>query len=481
MRFGWQPLTAILMILGSTQARAADVAVPISQYLPFEMPQARELKASKKKVFAHYFTQFPLSIDNRSAEDDYYTKQYLAPDGENGKHKAYGGFLRDRPLPRAPRPEANWPLLDKEEEVRRADAIGLDGFSCDLLGYEGGHWKAALDLLDAAQHVDPNFKILLMPDMEAAFKQNPEKLSDAILALSKYPAAYRMDDGRLVVSPYRAELQTPEWWKNWLADMKAKGVDIAFVPLFHAWSSHAQDYASISTGMSDWGWRSPEVNKKWRDIPAQAHKFVPIWMMPVAPQDARPRPTIYWEAGNSENYRVMWENAILGRADWVQLITWNDYSENTHVSPSAGTQWSFYDLTAYYTVWFKTGTPPKIRRDALLYFYRNQSTEAQPDLSLQTKPFSPTNGSDAPRNEIEVIAFLTQPGTVEISVGGETKSADYPAGMNSFRAPLREGKPVFRLTREGKTVIETAGKFEISNRITYQDPLYRGGSSLREP
>jgi hypothetical protein len=58
-----------------------------------------------------------------------------------------------------------------------------------------------------------------------------------------------------------------------------------------------------------------------------AHDRGKIWMQPVSVQDARPSQAIYDEANNSENLRVTWNAAIKG-ADWVQIPTWNDYSEN---------------------------------------------------------------------------------------------------------------------------------------------------------
>src|SRR5258706_14564015 len=38
--------------------------------LPFAIPDAAALYGSTKKVFAHYFYPFPLSIDNRPPEQD---------------------------------------------------------------------------------------------------------------------------------------------------------------------------------------------------------------------------------------------------------------------------------------------------------------------------------------------------------------------------------------------------------------------------
>ena len=468
--------SVVLSIVLGAPSRAETGAALLSSELPFNQPALPVLRALPKKVFAHYFTQFPLSIDNQAPPQDYYTLQYLAPEGEKGKHRLAGGYLRDRPLPQLPRPESNWQALNYQAEVRRAGAIGLDGFSVDILSFEGEHWERVRQLLDAAQRVDPGFKILLMPDMEAAFKDHPEKLAEAIRQLAAHPAVYRWPDGRLVVAPFNAQRQTAAWWKNWLEKLKEQGVDIAFLPLFQGWRTYAKDFAPISAGFSDWGWRTPKAQASWRDVPQQAHQFVPVWMAPVSPQDFRPYAFKFWEAGNSENFRVMWENAIAGGADWVQLITWNDYSEHTEIAPSTGIQSAFYDLSAYYISQFKTGRPPVLRRDALYYFYRKHSTTASP--AKQTQQFAPVaSDRDPPRDEIELLALLTSPGRLEIEIGGQTKSLEAPGGLTSFCVPLNEGRPIFRLRRSGQPVITVTGAFQISNTIDYQDLLYHAGSS----
>lgn len=444
---------------------------------PFDQPSVASLRASEKKVFAHYFTQFPISIDNKPSASDYYQNGYLNPNGESGKHITYGGYLRDRPLPRTVRPEANWAAQDMDQEVRLAVTLGLDGFACDLLSNKGYHLERTKMLLEAADRTDRGFKIMLMPDMDV-FKSIPDSLARVIRTLNTYPAAYRLADGRLVVSPYNAQQMSAAWWSFWLATMKNQGIDIAFVPVFQDWSKYAPGYSSISYGMSDWGWRSPKTQTSWRNVPAQAKAYASVWMMPVAPQDMRPKSQTYAEAGNSEEYRVMWENAILGNADWVQLITWNDYSEHTCITPSIGTQYSFYDLTAWYTTWFKTGTMPEIKRDVLYYFYRIHSISAS---HQQPKPFAIAAGTDIPRNEIELLAFLVSPGILEIEINGKKSRRDASAGMSSFKVPLAQGFPIFRLLRGNKTKIVLKGAFEINNTITYQNLLYYGGSNSRLP
>lgn len=468
-------------VLATTLAlnTATDLAAINKAAWPFSQPALATLRASAKKVFAHYFVPFPISIDNRTPDSDYYSVNYLSPSGEGGKFAGSGGFIKQRPLPRPVVASATWDQTDVAQDVRRAAALGIDGFAVDLLETTGANWARAVRLMDVANSIDTGFKVMLMPDMEAEFKQKPGNLLPALRILARHPAAYRLADGRLVVSPYNAQNQNVAWWKSLLATLKAEGIDVAFFPVFQGWSGYAPTYAAISYGMSDWGDRSPTVNRSGIFTPSRVHAYGTKWMAPVSPQDARPKDFIYWEARNSENYRVMWENAIRGGADWVQIITWNDYSESTEVAPSSGTQWSFYDLTAYYTTWFKTGTMPAVNRDMLMYFHRKHSTAAAANLAKQTRPYGRVTGSDTAANDVEVLAFATAASTLELTVGGKTTTQSVAAGMTSVRVPLAEGTPSFRLLRGGAAVATVMSGFPINNSITYQDLLYRSGSSTR--
>src|SRR6186713_3368986 len=82
-------------------------------------PQERVGKGSRL-VFAHYFPPYPISLDNLDSAVDYYSTQYLNPGGQEGQYSEFGGMLRDRPLPRAPRSAVNWRELDLMQEVSQA-------------------------------------------------------------------------------------------------------------------------------------------------------------------------------------------------------------------------------------------------------------------------------------------------------------------------------------------------------------------------
>ena len=451
---------------------------------PFDMPSVETLRSSSKKTYAHFMSApgFLLSIDNMEPVRDYFTTVYMS---RTGQYAATGGYQRIRPLPRPPRPESNWRDIDLDEWVRSAIAIGLDGFAIDLLGTSSQNANVTRLLLQTAHRVDPGFKILLIPDM-AVFgtsEDNLNTLAPFIKELANYPAALRTDDGKLIICPYAGNLIQPQgktalqWWTEWINAMSADGIEIAFMPFLMGSAAHADrnTFKDISYGMALWGAHSPWEAENQLNLPSQMRQYTDLFMMGVLPYYYRTRTGHYDEAANSDLYRIAWRNAIEGGADWVQIITWNDYTESA-MAPSTGQQYTFYDLTAYYNVWFKTGVQPTITKDALYYFYRRHDTRTVPSVQTPTILLTPEN---PPKNEIELLAFLTQPGTLEIQIGTTRERKDVPAGINSFKIPLRTGTPIFRLYRNGEKVITLPGVFEIVRSIRYQDLQYYGGSNTR--
>jgi Glycosyl hydrolase family 71 len=433
--------------------------------LPITMPTADVLFNSPKKVFAHYFYMFPLSIDNKWSAQDYYNVQYLNKSGESGKWTPQGGFLRQRPLGVPVGPASNWRLLNTENEVRMAIARGITGFTIDVLSVKeatdnDGHLQL---LLRAAQAVDPRFKIVVMPDI-AQFKSDADSVTKIIASVAASPAAYRLADGRLVVTAFNAGGNPPEWWASIIKQLNAQGIKIAFVPTFLGWQGKATAFADLSYGFGDWGTATPSGARSMQSDPDAAHAINgKIYMMPVDPQQYRPKDPGYWEAENSEAFRSAWTSAITGNADWVQIVTWSDFSESSQIEPytdatlarDIGT--GYYDLNGYYSAWFLTGHQPAITHDVLYYFYRREPTNAS--SPAQSLPIHITNST--PKNDIELVAFLTSPGTLKITIGQKDYLQNATAGITSFRVPLQPGVPTFSLMRNGSNVFSFQGAIQI--------------------
>src|SRR5882762_4024190 len=219
----------LLLVIGSAYTLTAQ-AQPggvhqLDACLPITMPTADVLFNSPKKVFAHYFYMFPLSIDNKPSAQDYYNVQWLNKNGESGKWSRQGGFLRQRPLGLPVKSDPSWRLLNTQDEVRMAIARGITGFTIDVLSVKeatdkDGHLQL---LLRAAQAVDPRFKIVVMPDI-AQFKSDADSVTKIIAAAAASPAAYKLADGRLVVTAFNAGANPPEWWSSIFQRLRAQGI-----------------------------------------------------------------------------------------------------------------------------------------------------------------------------------------------------------------------------------------------------------------
>jgi hypothetical protein len=454
--------------------------------LPAAMPSTGALFNSSKRVFAHYFNPYPLSIDNAASADDYYNRNYLTKTGESSKWAAQGGFLRQRPAGVTVSPKTNWLQLNMEREVSAAIARGITGFTFDSLSAtDATDSNSALHLMLGAAHtVDSRFKIMVMPDI-TALGSDSNAVVEIIAAAAASPAAYRLSDGRLVVTAFDAGLNPPSWWQSVISRLASQGIHIAFVPTFLGWSSVADAFAPFSYGFGDWGSATVGNSSAQQGDPEIAHKTGKIFMMPVDPQQYRPKDSVYWEAGNSGAFRDAWNSSIQGDADWIQLVTWNDFTETSAISPTTdatlqrtiGT--GFYNLTGYYASWFLNGEQPKITHDVLYYFYRREATTA----ASPAQKDKVTLVTGTAENNIELLAFLTSPGVLKITVGGKTYTQNAAAGVVSFKVPSQAGTPLFTLSRSGADVFSFHGGVPIYGSAGLpsgiQDLTYWNGSASK--
>ncbi len=463
-------------------ADAGDAAEGGPAWLPIDLPSQATLKSSTHKVFAHYFTPYPISIDNKDSSVDYYTLQYLDPNGESGMHAAYGGLLRERPLPRPVDPSADWQLDDMKTEVMNADAAGLDGFTIDMLSLTGYNWTRLVTLVQAAQAVDPSFHIVLMPDATTSTVSDPAALAAAIAGLvgTYGKTLYTLEDGRLVISPFDPEVVGAAYWQAWITTMKTQySIDVALVPCFLNYGANVAAFDAFSYGFSNWGSRNPLDNGNIASAITDAHGRNKIWMQPVSIQDERPRSKIYDEANNSENLRVTWNGAVAG-ADWVQIPTWNDYSEGAEVAPSTGTGWSPLDISAYYLVQLKLGAAPPIVRDVIYLSHRVQQAGAT--VTNETEPMVlRANGSPA-RDDVEVLSFLTAPASIDVTIGGVKQTYAAPAGIYAQTYPLGAGAISAAASRNATVIATATSPYPVvMGSVPIQDLGYRFTSSGRGP
>ena len=288
---------------------------------------------------------------------------------------------------------------------------------------------------------------------------------------SESPAVMRTAEGKMVISMWLTERHSVEWWKTVLAELERLGRPAALVTQFNSMNKLGE-FAPIVAGMGHWGPRTPRKTG-WIEA---ARKWTPLVVAPVAPHDIRSRGSIFWEAKNFDTLRQTWQMAIEEGADWVFINTWSDYSEQA-MAPSTAIGFAPYDLSAYYLQWFKMGEPPAITRDVIYYSYRRHHSSLEPAHGRKWKVVAEGENREV-RDEIELLAFLKEPGQLQIRIGDEVMTKEAPQGVTSFKVPLPRGKsftPEFALVREGRTLLLEAGRYVVLDRIEYPNMLYHSG------
>jgi Glycosyl hydrolase family 71. len=431
-------------------------------------------------VFAHYFPPYPISLDNVTPSSDYYTRNYLSPWGEGSAYLAVGGLLRARPLPRAPL-SGNWRVADLTTEVDQAADAGINGFTVDVLSLSGMNWTTTTDLMAAATASGRAFHVVPNLDVTTSIGQtSPAQVAASLAQLYASAAAYRLPDGRYVLSTFKAEGESVAWWSQVTSILKnTYHKPIALISVFlNSSDTNMKAFAPISWAESIWGQRTPATIAMMPDYAAKAHALGVKWMAPVAVQDERPRSALYAEAGNTATLRASWQQAITDGADMAQLVTWNDYSENTSFAPSPAHGHAFLDISAYYEKWFRSGAAPALTRDEIIVTHRIQMYSAIPQVgTLLMKPT--LNGTYmAPRNTVEVLAMLRAPATVRVTIGTHVYSVAVAAGVHALTFPLALGTVKASAIRNGTTIMALTSPHTVVSKPEVQDLQYYAAGAV---
>lgn len=423
------------------EARIRELEAPPVTATPglfFKRDDAAE-KASAKKVFAHFFGPYPLTWSNKAPGQDIYETTYLPVQGEGGKHAAYGGFLRDRPISNAPY-AGDWMRAQMAEEIANAVRYSIDGFYIDMLGLSGANWDRYVALADEASANFPGFYVVPMVDTNGATGAAP--IADAARAVNVFlskPSAYRLPDGRYVVGSFKAEGKTNQWWTDLANAIKTNhGKTVAYTHVFLN-SGSASGYTQYASG--SWGpGGDPAVWPTYTGTTAGSRSRGEKVLAPVWSQDERPRNGWFDEALNTSSLRASWDRAIADNADLVQMCTWSDYSES-QMNPSVMRGTAALEISAYRIAEWKLGTKPEILQDNIIVSHRNQMLSAtitggQSQLMTQNQTRIKRS---AVREHVEVLTYFVKPQKVTVKIGSDTYNYDAPAGENVWTAPMKPG------------------------------------------
>lgn len=227
------------------------------------------------------------------------------------------------------------------------------------------------------------------------------------------------------------------------------------------------------------------------------HETGKLYMAPVTSfyRGLRGNYRIY-ESHGFQLMQDMWLAAIEGHADWVEIVTWNDWGESTYIAPLSDEatmpvlqthhgklppHGAFGEASRYYIEWFKQGHPPKITQDSLYYFYRMHPSSLKGPADPPKERLEFPRGVSSLEDSVFVTVFLKEPATLKVTVGKTTSAFDLDSGVQNISVPMQPGTPRFELIRDGKTVIDHAGEQSISADDVSTNFNYFSGGVVAAP
>ena len=392
------------------------------------------------------------------------------------------------------------------QEIELAQRHGIDGFALNCLNWGRidpktgrmelkGHGKGAADVYEAARQLDSGFKLFVSADVNGDLSPLPQSLLDMVERFGKHPNQFQ-HDGKVVLSAWAGG---PETYAEGCRLIREKGWKVHFVPFVStrrypmSWSF--ENLLRLFRGHDHMdGWFHFACDGQVNDIlriNAMGRRVTQYlgktYMAGVCP--AYNSPNLRDFRGMS-GYAAMWRALIRDGADWVEIVTWNDYNEDSNLMPYRWKEgWerqyfnrdeSFLDVTAYYAAQFKTGRPPAITQDKVFFVYRNRPKRLTRAWDPKTKQWVDITRVKFPCDQIHddvgdfvyVTTFLTAPASVSVRVGGTGRTFSMPAGISHAELPLVAGVPRVSLHRGGKVLARVIGRKLIVDKATKRNSPY---------
>jgi hypothetical protein len=344
-------------------------------------------------------------------------------------------------------------------------------------------------------------------------------------------ASYFQYGGQPVLTTYIGGLLTDStyttpsaWWEGRvLGPLASSGINVFFIPAFEDVVSNyptsptnpaneVAHWAGLVNGLATFQQTldtvtpsgvpndccadvaNPEISGYAAALAASGKVYMPVSFDKYWSSRGQSSGNAYFEFGGGQGLESQWSTIISANVPWVEIGTWNDYTES-YMMPmddfqkysDVGSIIGFYkstigyaELYRYYIAWFRTGSRPTINRDAIFWFYRSHSASATATNSttpetgeeVVTGPVStyfpnpPSGGLPASPDNMDVTVFAKAASTLYIN----GVSHDISPGVNQITTTFGAGAaPIFNLQRNGQLVTNGFGEDAILATPPYYD------------
>lgn len=467
-----------LTMMGATASWGADAKAA---------PDASPKLAPKKTVFAHYMGCWPAGAGSMWWARNH---QVDALRHEPGKVAGRGGHIRNWPL--VPPGKAMTLEQSADLEIRRAMRIGIDGFAVDA--WAGG--KTAQAMLDAMFKVaeEKQYPFQLTVCIDPMCGGSPYGTVKGLLKKHGKSPNLARRDGKPLVFGYMSVFPAVQYWGKY-APKDERGFNPADRVTPAGWAKMGEAFEGYQKLLGQpiffhfcmsgfyYGVKSKHTRQSLVDAAGLIAKHVgavgsfnqlwdldkPMakavkaagaeWSSPVGMYQKENVPYEYYIPKDGTSWlRFGWTTARQTDATLLQIITWNDYGENTNIAPAYNTRYTLYNLTGYYIKWWKTGKQPVPDHDQVYLIYRKYPHGA--------KVFPFVNKVDKP-GVFEVFTILTKPATIKLP--GRNIEYQAPAGLHVAHYPVTPGAVQAQLVRDGKVVLDLKSPEPITDRPFRED------------
>jgi len=377
-----------------------------------------------------------------------------------------------------------------KQQIEIAQRNGIDGFWLDIGAWNGpGDNKPNVtNMYEAAKQLNTGFKLALAPEYMCFWKEN---VLDMVKTVKDHPHQLRQD-GRPVLGAYILDNTFKQVLLPTLKHLEENGIKVFFVPdaglmarpryyfnpTFEGYLDLFKTPAgSYIDGMQNFVAHQIGVNLNENALGRRVTQYMgKLYSAGVI---------VNYNSANMEDYRGLggyldqWQGAINDGPEWINLIIWNDYNEDSALMPG---RWpwgaerllfsrdeSYLHATAYGSAWFKTGQRPAITQDRYFVTYKNRSLSMRKawdpgrklwvDQTYEARPYDQIH--DDTHDLVYLDTFLTAPATLTVQLGGKAHKFEMPAGVGRASVPVAPGTPRLKLERGGKVLAETIGRRQI--------------------
>lgn len=355
-----------------------------------------------------------------------------------------------------------------EAEFRAAKAQQIDGFAlnCGAWNKEPHYKDIAARMFEAADRLGGEFKLFFSADVATGL--TADEAANMVATFHRRPSYFQVD-GRPALTSFHGS-------REWTGDVVGKLREAGIAPFVFAnyvrppgagfFISGAEietpsegSVRNLVAAMGDLdgyfyfgaGGTPANISASSRSFGRLLGQAGKSFMAPVTPYyKGLGRNNRMFDSAGFAGMVEQWKAAIDSRADFVQIVTWNDWSEASYLQPFGGTtthtpsagQWGtvpahdgFLAASQYYISWFKTGVPPKLNGTRLYYAYQLHPRDCGP---AESRP----RGWMALADRVYAMVATDMPLSLNISVGGNSEKIDVAPGLTLASAAMNGGGEV---------------------------------------